>query len=109
MADMKGVEIMKITINEKAVSWYKNELYLEDGASIRFFARYGGQSPLHKGFSLGLSTNDTPYEAGAEQTADGITFFIEENDLWFFDEHDLVIGYNEKLEEPEYRYEKLSS
>lgn len=100
---------MKISISQEALSWYKNELYLENGDFIRFFARYGGHSPVQQGFSLGISTNETPFRAGVKETCDGITFFIEETDLWFFDGHDLIIDYNEKLDEPTYHYKKASS
>ncbi|WP_163170535.1 hypothetical protein [Bacillus sp. NSP9.1] len=31
---------------------------------------------------------------------DGITFFIEESDVWYFDGHDLLVTYNESSEEP---------
>ena len=40
---------------------------------------------------------------------DGITFFIEESDLWFFKGHDLSVEYNEQIDELEYRYHKGNS
>ncbi|MBD8068176.1 HesB/YadR/YfhF family protein [Bacillus sp. PS06] len=95
---------MKITINEKAVNWYKKELNLSEGGSVRFFVRYGGSSSIQPGFSLGVST-DSPTNAGSKTIEGGITFFIEEEDLWYFHDHDLIITYNEKAEEPVFNYE----
>lgn len=97
--------MMEIKMSQEAIAWYKNEMYLKDGDFIRFFARYGGSTPLQQGFSLGISA-DQPIHAGVKFVTDGITFYIEEDDLWFFDDHNLVVKYNPKLDEPEYHYEK---
>lgn len=79
---------MNMTINEDALNWYKEELDLESGDQVRFFVRYGGCSNVQKGFSLGVA-KDAPQEAGVTAEADGITFFIEESDLWYFDNHEI--------------------
>lgn len=90
---------MNMTINEDALNWYKEELDLESGDQVRFFVRYGGCSNVQKGFSLGVA-KDAPQEAGVTAEADGITFFIEESDLWYFDNHDLLVSYSEDADEP---------
>ncbi|MFJ5671622.1 HesB/YadR/YfhF family protein [Bacillus safensis] len=95
---------MKLTIKEDALNWYKDELDLEKGDQVRFFVRYGGCSNVQKGFSLGV-TKDEPQNAGATAEIEGITFFIEESDIWYFDNHDLHIDYNESVKEPEFHYE----
>ncbi|BBP89737.1 hypothetical protein BsIDN1_33550 [Bacillus safensis] len=57
-----------------------------------------------KSFSLGVA-KDEPQNAGATAEIEGITFFIEESDIWYFDNHDLHIDYNESVKEPEFHYE----
>ena len=46
---------------------------------------------------------DTPEETQTRIEKDGITFFIEDCDTWYFDNKDLVIEYNEQLNEPEFK------
>ncbi|OCA91977.1 HesB/YadR/YfhF family protein [Pseudobacillus wudalianchiensis] len=98
---------MNIQVGEKARAWFKNEMDVNQGDYVRFFVRYGGSSPLHEGFSLGVS-KDEPMEIGVKSELDGVVYFIEQKDLWYFDGHDLRVNYNEKLDEPEYEYVKSS-
>ena len=95
---------MKITITEQAAAWYEKELQ-PDGGFVRFYVRYGGHSPVQSGFSLGVSL-DAPEDLGASAEMNSVTYYVEANDIWYFDEHDLHIEYNEKYEEPIFRYEK---
>ncbi|MEH7393270.1 HesB/YadR/YfhF family protein [Bacillus sp. JJ1474] len=94
---------MKIHISDEAAAWYEDEMFLNKGDYVRFFARYGGCSTVQQGFSLGIS-KDEPVNAGAETTKNGITYFIEEKDIWYFDNHDLHVEYNNKAKEPDYKY-----
>ncbi|MFZ3587788.1 HesB/YadR/YfhF family protein [Bacillus sp. DJP31] len=96
---------MKLTIEDKAANWYLEELYLHQGDFIRFFVRYGGYGTVQSGFSLGVN-KDTPDEIGLQVESKGITFFVEQKDLWYFDGHDLQVQYNDKYREPEFHYEK---
>ncbi|MDE3838736.1 hypothetical protein C0966_04995 [Bacillus methanolicus] len=96
---------MKIQISDEAAAWYKDEMLLKEGDFVRFFTRYGGCSTVQQGFSLGVS-NEEPNDIGAETKKDGITFYIEEKDLWYFDENDLLIEFNPKIGEPEFHYSK---
>jgi uncharacterized protein YneR len=97
--------LMKIHINDDAARWYKDELLLEEGDHLRFFARYGGCSTVQQGFSLGVASEE-PVNAGAETKKDGITFFIEEKDLWFFNDQNLYVELNHKANEPVFKYEE---
>ncbi|MGM9922759.1 MAG: HesB/YadR/YfhF family protein [Bacillus sp. (in: firmicutes)] len=92
---------MKINISDEAAKWYEQELNLQKGDNVRFFARYGGESTIHSGFSLGIELED-PIAIGASVKKNDIQYFIEENDLWYFNQHDLYVGYNAKQDEPEY-------
>jgi uncharacterized protein YneR len=94
---------MQISITEEAANWYKNELNLKEGDSLRFFVRYGGCSNVQKGFSLGVS-RDNPENPGVKVEQAGIQFFIEEDDLWYFDGKDLNITLNKDLDEPEFHF-----
>lgn len=96
---------MNIHISDEAANWYKDEMLLKDGDYVRFFARYGGCSTVQKGFSLGVS-NESPHEIGVETVKDGIHYFIEEKDLWYFDNHDLFVDFNSTYSEPEFNYNK---
>ncbi|MEC1626625.1 HesB/YadR/YfhF family protein [Bacillus mojavensis] len=95
---------MNMTVNEDALNWYKEELDLQNGDQVRFFVRYGGCSNVQKGFSLGV-TKDAPQEAGVTAEVGGITFFIEESDLWYFDNHDLLVSYSQSADEPVFEYQ----
>lgn len=94
---------MKIIISDKAAQWYQNEMLLNKGDYVRFFARYGGCSTVQQGFSLGIS-NEKPVNIGVSTDINGIHYYIEEKDLWYFDDKDLVAEFNEVAEEPEYHY-----
>ena len=94
--------MMKINMSEQVFQWYKEELALHEGDCIRFYIRYGGLNSSIKGFSLGMEM-DTPQQTHAKVENDGITFFIEDCDTWYFDDKDLVIDFNENLGEPEFK------
>jgi uncharacterized protein YneR len=96
---------MKIILSTEALNWFKKEMAAESGDSIRFFARYGGASPLHDGFSLGVRMED-PDEATVETEHDGVQYYIERRDEWYFLENNLHVNVDPKLDELIYSYEK---
>lgn len=96
---------MKIIMSEEALHWFKEDMEVSAGESIRFFARYGGSSPLHEGFSLGVTKED-PDEASVEIIVNDVRYYIESRDEWFFDGHNLIVSVDEKLQELAYAYEK---
>lgn len=95
---------MEIKITDKAVQWFKQEMELIEGDYIRFFVRYGGSSPLHEGFSLGMNKEE-PMDPAVIVNKDGCRYFIEERDIWYFNGHNLLVDYDEKTDGPIYRYE----
>lgn len=97
---------MKIDISDKALQWFKEEVELEKGNKVRFFIQIYGTSPVQEGFSLAFTVDNDTRDAAVETIADGITFFVNESDLWFFNGHDLAVEYNESLDEVEYKYTK---
>ncbi|MEQ6390446.1 HesB/YadR/YfhF family protein [Bacillaceae bacterium S4-13-58] len=97
---------MKIEISEKALDWFKEEVGLEQGDKIHFYTQIYGTSPVREGYALAFTVDNDSRDAGVSTTKDGITFFINETDIWFFDGHDLYVEYNEAKDEVEYKYKK---
>ncbi len=96
---------MQLKVAEEAAQWYKDELELSDNDSLRFFVRYGGVGGLKPGFSLGVRP-DIPQEPIAETTVDGVHFYIEQDDAWYFDNHSVKVTYDSKMQEPDFEYEE---
>lgn len=94
---------MKIFIAEDAFEWFTKEMEAVSGDYIRFYARYGGSSPFHEGFSLGM-TREHPHEIGVATEREGIHFYIEKADEWFFNGHDLHVSMNKESDELHYEY-----
>lgn len=95
---------MKLEITDKAVEWYENEYEITDMTQMRLFVRYGGIGGLIPGFSLGLSI-ETPNDIHAEKTINNLTFYIEKQDAWYFEDKDLFIDFNHDLQEPKFIYQ----
>lgn len=96
---------MEIRVTQEALEWFKEEMDVRPGDSIRFYARYGGSNPFHEGFSIGMN-REQPITIGVENVLNDILFFIEEKDLWFFNEHNLIVEVDQALDELKYRYEQ---
>lgn len=96
---------MKIVVTDEAFNWFKKEMDIVSGDFIRFYARYGGSSPFHEAFSLGMN-RETPHEIGVESIVNGVHFYIEKDDQWFFNQHDLYVVVNKKIDEIAYEYKK---
>jgi len=95
---------MNIIVNDLAAAWYKEEMLLNKGDYVRFFARYGGCSTVQQGFSLGVSKENKTHTIGVKTIVQDITFYIDEKDIWYFDGKDLLVEFNEKANEPEFIY-----
>lgn len=96
---------LKIVISSEALNWFNVEMEAAPGDAIRFFARYGGSNQLHTGFSLGV-TKEEPDEAVIKTEHNGVLYYIESRDKWFFVEHDLHVNVDPALNELVYTYEK---
>jgi len=88
---------MILTIDERAFSWFTNEFELKKPLSIRLFPQYAGFGQKHKGYSLAFSA-ESPANAEFIKEMDGITFYVEGNDLWFFDDAETRISIDDNGE-----------
>lgn len=100
----EGCNIMKIIIEKNAVNWFKDEFGAAEGDFIRFFVRYGGSGPMFEGYSLGMKEED-PIDMGIQQIIDGIIFFIEKDDLWFFQNYNLIVDADLDTNEIDFSYQ----
>nr|WP_106778957.1 hypothetical protein [Lysinibacillus timonensis] len=96
---------MKLVVTDDAFDWFKREMEVEKGDYIRFYARYGGSSPFHEGFSLGMNREE-PHDLGIETVIDDIHFYIEKDDEWFFNGHNLHVTVDKEIDEISYEYIK---
>ncbi|RCX17084.1 HesB/YadR/YfhF family protein [Fontibacillus phaseoli] len=96
-----------IEISKEAAQWFKKELDLKQGQSVRLFARYSAGGHIHPGFSLGIQS-DHPVSPGISSEAEGITFFMEDQDKWYLDGYNLKVAYNSTEDDIEYEYEPIA-
>ncbi|MEH7747237.1 HesB/YadR/YfhF family protein [Neobacillus drentensis] len=100
---------MEIVISTSALNWFKEEVELKKGDKVKFYPKVYGNSPVQEGFSLGFTVDNDPIDIIVKYEAEGFLFYIEERDLWFFNQHDLHVDYNEQRDEVEYSYTKSQS
>ncbi|WP_164668883.1 HesB/YadR/YfhF family protein [Virgibacillus doumboii] len=93
---------MNLSVTENAAKWYKSEFEIEQSAQVQFFVRYGFGGII-PGFSLGVRL-DKPVDIYASCESEGITFFIDSKDAWYFDDKNLKIQLDEQTDEPEFIY-----
>jgi len=96
---------MEIVLSNQAIKWFKEDVGLKQGDTLRFYVQIYGSSPVQQGYSLAFTKED-PLNIGASTEVDGILFFVEDTDLWYFDGHDLHVDYIEKEDLVEYKYIK---
>lgn len=97
---------MEIKISDDALKWFKEEVDIGEDNYIKFQAKYGGESEIHQGFSLAFEVDGKMEDPVTSVDKDGITFFIDANDAWYFDGYNLLVNYDQELEEVSYKYEK---
>ncbi|MCQ9210633.1 HesB/YadR/YfhF family protein [Granulicatella seriolae] len=97
---------MKITVTKKAQKWFESEMGVSTQRGVRFLGKVYGCSPIHEGFSLAVEV-DQPNSPIASVVENGITYFVESGDEWFFQDYDLAVDFDEELNEPSYNYNRL--
>ncbi|MBM7646162.1 uncharacterized protein YneR [Scopulibacillus daqui] len=93
---------MSLTVTPEAVSWFKEEWDFNEGDQIKLFVRYGGDSTIHAAFSMGIAKEE-PKEIGISTTVDGITFYIEKDELWYLDSRHLTVDYNQEKDDIDFK------
>ncbi|WP_071394885.1 HesB/YadR/YfhF family protein [Bacillus tuaregi] len=97
---------MQMVIHDTALKWFKEEMGLEAGEKVKFFAKIYGSSPVQENYTLGFTRDNEPIDVGVSVEKDGIVFYVEASDIWYFDGHDLHVHYNEAIDEVEFEYIK---
>ncbi|MCU9612004.1 HesB/YadR/YfhF family protein [Caldibacillus lycopersici] len=97
---------MNITISPAAVAWFQEEIGIQKGDKVKFFTQIYGSSPIQKGYSLGFTKDNDPIDMAVSTISEGIEFYVEASDLWFFNDYNLVVEYNEAFDEIEFNYSK---
>ncbi|WP_026690281.1 HesB/YadR/YfhF family protein [Alteribacter aurantiacus] len=95
---------MELTISDKAYDWFKEELELEEGEAVHFYVRYGGCGNFQSSFSLAMAKKD-PEDPAVTKEVNGVTFYVEKKDEWYFDDKDLSVELNEDNGEIVYLHE----
>lgn len=95
---------MKIEITEAASNWFKNELGLTDNLGVHFSGKVYGKTEVHEGFSVGMAVEEPGSSVLASTEIDGVTYFVNEEDDWFFNGYDLQVDYDPKRDEPVYHF-----
>lgn len=89
---------MALKVEQPAAHWYKSEMELKQGDHVRIYVRLGGCGSVHPGLSLGVM-QDMPRDIGAQDEVDGIHFYIEQDNMWYLEEKDLLISFDSANEE----------
>ncbi|MEH7179610.1 HesB/YadR/YfhF family protein [Neobacillus vireti] len=86
---------MIISIDEKAAKWLTNEF---QNNSVRMYPQYDGFGVKNKGFSLAFSA-EAPSNIGFTKEIKGVRLYVEGNDVWFFEDTETCLSYNEDVKE----------
>jgi len=89
---------MALKVEQPAANWYKTEMELKQGDHVRIYVRLGGCGSVHPGLSLGVM-QDEPRDIGVQDEVEGIHFFIEQDNMWYLEEKDLLISFDSAKEE----------
>ncbi len=90
--------MMELIVEQPAAQWYKSQMELDEGDSLRIYVRLGGCGSVHPGLSLGV-IKEEPRKAGLSHKVDGVNFYIEEDQLWYLENKSLTISFQEQYEE----------
>jgi len=69
------------------------------------FPQYAGFGQKHKGYSLAFSV-ENPANIGFTKEVNGITFYVEGNDAWFFEDTETYLSFDDFLNELQITYKE---
>lgn len=94
-----------IKVSDKASLWFQNEFELKSDQGIRITAKGYGHTNKHEGISVAIWV-DKPVNIKDQTYKDGLLYYVEELDDWFIQDYDLIIDYNDNLDEPKYIFKE---
>ena len=97
---------MNLTVDQAAANWFKEEVGLRPNAGICFKTKIYASSPINPGFGIAVEPLEPENPIASYQADNGLVFFIEENDEWFFKGYDLKVTLSEDNQEPYYQFFK---
>lgn len=98
---------LQLAITDKASQWFHRELDLPaEGAGVRFFGKAYGKTQVHDGFSVGMTRDDHPDQPIMAVKKDGVTYFVNPTDAWFFENLVMTVDYDAHLDEPKYEFKE---
>lgn len=95
---------MKITITPAASKWFHEDMGVTTGNGVRFYGKTYGKTPVHHGFSIGVARDDEPHRPIASTETDGVNYYVNDRDEWFFKGYDLTVDYDTENDGPKYEY-----
>ncbi|WP_440894906.1 HesB/YadR/YfhF family protein [Amphibacillus sp. Q70] len=97
---------MKIELTDRALKWFKEEYGVQEDEYIKFFPQIYGSSPVQDNFALAFRKVDQPIDKGVIIEKEQVRLLVEQDDLWFFDGHNLKIDYLADEDEVIFDYQK---
>lgn len=98
---------MNLSISKEAAHWYEQEYEVSEATDLRIYVRYGGVGGLIPGFSIGLNIEKAlSSDVYVKVQVNHIQFYIIDSDAWYFENHDLHVGFDDNLSEPKFIYTK---
>lgn len=88
---------MEITLTAAARQFFRQEMLLKEGDAVRFTSKVYGKTQVHEGFSVAISVEE-PGKVIAAYEADGILYYIDDTDEWFFHGYNFAVDFNESDE-----------
>ena len=95
---------MKITVTDTAMNWFKEDVQLSEGDMVKFYVRIYGTSTIQENYSLGFEIDSDIKSDSVSTEKDGITFYVYEEDLWFFKDKNLHVDYDDDKDEVVFDY-----
>lgn len=84
---------MKLEVTAQALAVFQQEWNFVSGDQVRIFVRYSGGGA--DAFAFGI-IKDEPIRPGISTVKEGITFYMEENDVWYLEGKSLTLDTNNK-------------
>jgi uncharacterized protein YneR len=81
---------MQLDVTPNAIDWFRREMKVSEGDSVRFFVRLGGCGSTQSGFSLGVDV-EPARNPDLVLDREGVRFYMEKEDTWYLDQRSLRV------------------